>query len=67
MNTFLDSIVVYSHSFTFQGKKVHPYFLFADDSLIISIVFSYFLWSMGSNLTHTSLHPGSDDCKSSPN
>jgi hypothetical protein len=67
MNRSLDSIVDYSHSFTFRGKKVHPYFLFADVSLIISIVFSYFLWSMVSNLTHTSLHPGSDDCKSSRN
>jgi len=40
INAFLDKIVVSGHNITFLKKKLHPYFLFLDLSIVLSILFS---------------------------
>lgn len=40
VNSLLDRIVVSGHNITFMKKKLHPYFIFLDSSIILSILFS---------------------------
>lgn len=40
LNSLMDNIVVSAHNIKFMEKRLHPYFLFLDLSIIMSILFS---------------------------